>query len=739
MYATNFETRLRTREAIEDLPVLGGGENFIKGSDGTSPSRMALISAVSRHGWKIIGVALLTVIAVFILSKNINPMYQATATLEINPERPSELLGPEAVRTAWNDADQYIATQLRVIQEDSVLRPVVQEFKLPPNPEKDANAPIVLKGLEITRPPNTYLIQISYRSHDRVVAASVANAIAQSYLHHVFQKKLDDRQNQTSFMENQLDGLRESMERSTQAVNEFERKLGVVDPQEKTNIVSARLMQLNTEYTTAQADRIKREADYVGLKGGSLPAAQQSEQGEALKRLQTQLYEAEQKFTEIREHYGVKHPEYEKQQAIIANLQLQLDQAKDNVAARGLVAYQDAQHREATLRQELAEAKAAFDDLNAKSYRYQALRIEAENNRKLYDDVEQRIKEAGINGTFESGMTHVSDNARPPLEPIYPRIKLNLFLGLGFALIGGVLVALTVELSNDKIRGIDDVQSYFHVDVLGVIPQIVSKPKLLSAPIEARSNIQTTSEVAPTPGGEVAISPSPLYVLPNEKMTRIRLRQYEESLRMLWSSFQLSSEDNSIKSMMITSAMPEEGKTTITMQIAAIHAMHGRKTLVIDADLRRPGAHRLANVVLTPGLGDVVQSKEDWQDYVVPSAGHPNLYILPAGTASARSCDEIVRLLPRLFAEAERDYDLILVDAPPLLSFSESLHIASSVDGVMVVVCADRTRRHSLGTVLNTLKRLRANTIGVAINKIEVNQQPDSYKYLQYYGNVEAV
>ena len=350
----------------------------------------------------------------------------------------SDLLGPDAARTVWSDADQFIATQLRIMQEDSVLRPVVEQNNLPlGDAAKDPNSPIVLKDLKVLRPPNTYLIQVSYRASDPALAATVANGVANSYLRHIFQNKVDDRKSQTSFMEQQLDEVRAAMERSAKAVNEFETKLGVVDPQDKTNIISARLLQLSTEYTSAQADRIKKEADYLGLKDGSASAAQQSDQGDGLKQLQTALDQAQQKFVEVKEHYGVKHPEYEKQAAIIAGLQGQVERARTMVADRSKVAYDDARQRESILQKQLAEEKASFDQLNSKSYQYQALKIEAEGNRKLYDDLERRIKESAINGGFQNGSVHITDMARPAVKSVFPRTGLDVSLAFCLTLLFG--------------------------------------------------------------------------------------------------------------------------------------------------------------------------------------------------------------------------------------------------------------------------------------------------------------
>lgn len=689
-------------------------------------SLLPLLNGLERHWIKILGAACIAALIAFIVCKRLTPLYESTATLEINSEHGSDLLGPDAARSVWSDADQFIATQLRVIQEDSVLRPVVERNNIPlGKASDDPNAPITLKKLRVIRPPNTYLIQVSYRASDPIASANIANGISDSYLRHVFHSRLDDRKIQTNFMERQLDEVRAAMERSAKAVNEFESRIGVVDPQDKTNILSARLMQLSTEYTSAQADRIKKEADYLGLQDGSLSSAQQSDQGENLKALQTQIDQAEQKFVEVREHFGLKHPEYQKNAAILAGLQAQMEKARSMVGQRSRVSFQDAKHREQILQHELADEKASFDKLNAKSYQYQALKIEAEGNRKLYDDLERRIKESTINGSFQNSAIHVTDPARPAIDPVFPRTKLNVGLAFLFTLLIGIGVAVGLEFYDDTIRTAGQIESNFHVDVLGSIP---------------RCNL-TEQPTTPLLEGDAITTPITLPVgtpALTKKRSMVQRRIYDEAVRMLWSSFQLASVERGIRTMLVTSAIPEEGKTTLTTRLALIHATHGRRTLLIDADLRRPSAHRHVHVALCPGLAEVSRSETTWRAAVVSSNLHPQLDILPAGAASARSCDDIAQLLPRLLMEAGSEYDLILVDGPPLLAFADPLHMACAVDGVLVVVCAEKTNSRTLALTLQTLKRVRAHLVGVALNRVAPPSKSSDYAYRYYNERIEA-
>src|SRR6266851_1255059 len=327
-----------------------------------------------RHVWRILSFIFVCVAATLIVSSRLTPIYESTATVDIDRQMPTAIIGQEASRTTLNDADQFLATQVKLIQSDSVLRPVAEKYKLlaleTSDPNAEPSGPVVLKKLNVTRPPNTYLVLISYRSPDPRLAADVANSIAHSYLEHTYNIRFRSSASLSQFMEKQLEELKAKMERSSAALAQFEKELNVINPEEKTSILSSRLLQLNTEYTNAQADRVHKEATANSVREGSLEAAQASAQGEALHKLAERLDEARQKFAEVRTHYGTNHPEYNKAAAQVTEIERQLQQGRENAAGRVEVEYREAVNREAMLRTAVGETKAEFDRLNARSFEY---------------------------------------------------------------------------------------------------------------------------------------------------------------------------------------------------------------------------------------------------------------------------------------------------------------------------------------------------------------------------------
>src|ERR1035441_1298014 len=252
---------------------------------------------LKRRRWEILAFVLTSVIATVVVSSRLTPIYESTATIDIDRQIPANVVGQNSGMQADNyDADQFLATQIKLIQSDSVLRPVVQSLKLT-EPGKDGprdsqlpttraeNAPVHLNNLKVTRPPNTYLLLVAYRSPDPQLAAEAANQIARSYKQHSYDIRFTATQDESTYMEKHLDALKAQMERSSMKLAEFEKDLKVIDPEQKTSILTSRLVQLNTELTNAQTDRVRKEAAFNAVKEGSLEAAQASTQGDQHRKL----------------------------------------------------------------------------------------------------------------------------------------------------------------------------------------------------------------------------------------------------------------------------------------------------------------------------------------------------------------------------------------------------------------------------------------------------------------------
>ena len=672
-----------------------------------------------RHRWKILGFIVASTLATLVVSSRITPVFEATATVDIDRQTPSGVIGQEASRSVLNDSDQFLATQIKLIQSDSVLRPVALRYNLleherqfqdmdPGRRASLENAPVLLKRLKISRPPNTYLLLASYRSTNPQLAADVANAISQSYLEHTYNIRIRSSASLASFMEKQLDELRAKMERSSQALMQFERELNVINPEEKTSILSARLLQLNTEFTNSQGDRVRKEAAFNSSRGGTLEAALVSSQGEALKRLTERLNDTQERFAEAKAHYGTNHPEFRKLAAQAAELQRQLDATRLVIARRTEIEYREAQNRESMLEKAVRETKTEFDRLNARSFEYKSLKREAEADKKLYEELIRKIREAGINAGFQNSTIRIADPARPPINPVFPNLRLNLALALLLSSLLAVGVALITDVLDNTLRDSEQVARTLNTEVIGSLPVVKS----------------WHGRLGPASAAKTA-------ALVKASDTDHAVTNFDEAIRTLRNSILLSDFDRRTKSLLITSAAPGEGKSTMAAHLAVAHAEQGHRTLLIDGDLRRPSLHRRFNVPGSLGLSNVLLAELGWRDAVIKLEQPPDLHFLPAGSGSRRASDLIGRGLVEMLDEASLEYDLVILDAPPMLGFAEPLQMATAVDGVLVVARAGETPLTAVRGVIATLNRLRAKVVGVVLN--EVHSETSRYYY--YYGN----
>jgi capsular exopolysaccharide synthesis family protein len=682
-----------------------------------------------RHRWKILAFVFACVTATLIVSARLTPIYESTVTVDIDRQMASAIIGQDAARAPLNDSDQFLATQVKLIQSDSVLRPVAQHYHLLDlekeasdlTPEKSSeaeeDAPILLPKLKVTRPPNTYLLLISYRSPQPRLAADVANAVARSYVEHTYNIRFRSSASLAEFMEKQLEELKAKMERSSAALAQFERELNVINPEEKTSILSARLLQLNTEYTNAQTDRVRKESAWKSVQSGTLEAAQVSTQGENLKTIYAKLDEARQKFADVKTHYGSNHPEYRKAAVQVEEIERQLQQSRNNAAQRVEVEYHESVNREGMLRKAVAETKAEFDRLNARSFEYQSLKREADADKTLYEELVRKIKEAGINAGFQNSSIRIADPARAAIRPVFPNMKLNVMLAFLFSTLLAVGFAVLTDLLDSSVRDPDQVRSLFQTDVMGSLPMVKSWRRSVVSAISGEAG--TTALVR---GEQTSVAP------PDRTVTG-----FEEAVRTLRNSILLGSFDRRLKSLMITSATPAEGKTTTAVHLAIAHAQQKHKTLLIDCDLRRPGVHAKLGINPETGLAAVLQNGMQWREKLVRLADLDDLDVLPTGFSSRRAADLIGRRLPEILEEAAHEYDLIVVDSPPILGFPEPLQMAAAVDGVVMVAKAGETNRKTVASALSTLQRVRANVVGLVLNSVTSNMS-DSYRYYGYYG-----
>jgi succinoglycan biosynthesis transport protein ExoP len=677
-----------------------------------------------QHAWQIALLVILCGAGALFFSKRITPLYESTATIDIDRRTPTGVVGQEATQSATGDSEQFIATQVRLIQSASVLRPVVDQFHLDDNrlSTNNSNSPQVkgavsMPGLKVVHVPGTYIILITYRSTSPETAAAVANAVADSYIRHTFELKMASTAGSSRFMEKQIEELRTKMEKSTMAVTEYGRQMSFVNPEERTNVLTSRLLQLNTEYANAQSERVKKEAALNAVKNGSLESAQTSQQGENPRRLAEKLEDAQEKFEHVKAIYGTKHPEYEKAATEVALLRQALANSSTNTLKRVESEYEEAVNRETMLRKSVEDLKSQTDFLNSRSSQYQSRLREADADRKLYEELVQKIKEVGINAGFDNNAVRVADPAQPVFAAVSPNTRNNVLLAVLLSLFLGIAAAILRDATDTTVRDPEVISRLLRTEVIGFLPLVKDW--------KGRRHVRSRGD-----GGEG------LYV-PFIGSNPIVMDGFDEAMRSLRNTILISGSEQP-SSLLFTSASPGEGKTTTAVHIAVAHALQGQRTLLIDADLRRPGTRQVLGYTMNGGLSEVIKDGIPWQDMIAKVEAVPDLDILPAGAPSLQTAALVEREMPRILMEARNaGYNLVVIDAPPMLGFSEPLQLSSLVDGVVIITRVGQTDRKAVEVVLSTLRRLRARVVGVVLNGVTKNIS-DRYTYLGGYEHYKS-
>jgi capsular exopolysaccharide synthesis family protein len=531
--------------------------------------------------------------------------------------------------------------------------------------------------------------------------------IAQSYVAHAFDSRNRSYVQVSEVVAQHLGDLRNKMVQSGQALAKFARELNLIDPEQRINILTTRLLQLNADYTSAQSERLKREAVFKQTQSGSLAAVQVSSQGATLEQLLERLNIARQQFVMVRTTFGENNQEYKKSANEVTELERQVRELQTNVQARVAVDYHQTLAREEMALKSVTETKREVDALNSRVFDYQTLKSEAQNYKTLYDDLQRVTSERDINRTFQDTVIQIEDAARPATNQVFPSLTLNLVLAFLFSSFFGVGGALLQDVLDTKLRGPEQAAKLLNVEVIATLPKI----KRLSV----RS------------GGD----PAKVQVvgqMPKTERTEV-LMQYHESIRALRNAIGLADFDGVFRSILLTSANAGEGKSTIAANLAFSYSLLGRKVPLVDADLRRPSLHKFYEKTMTFGLAEVLEGKYQWKDGLLKVA-REHLFLLPAGTMSESSPDLIATGFKRLLDAARAEFDVVLIDAPPL-GVAESLQLAALSDAVLVVARAGATSIKHVSVAYGSLARARANVIGLVINDVS-----DTYSHSLYESSV---
>jgi capsular exopolysaccharide synthesis family protein len=652
-------------------------------------------------------------------------VHVGSALIAIDRQAVPETVGSDRMMTTGDD--QFMATQQTLLTADSILRPVEVRYHLLEREHQlrlygfwhyskareiaIRNAPIKLKHLKIERSPNTYLLTITYRDANPIIAAAVANAIADSYLEYIFDTRTREAGRLMSSMEQQLVDLKQKMESTHAALMVYQRELGTADPEQKTSVLVAKLQALNTESSAAEADRIAKEAVFREARDGTLPEVQVSSQSVDLARDVQNLQTAKANLALIGATYGDHHPEYLKAAAQVKEASEALEESRRNVLSRIGVDYRQTQAREQMLSNAVAETKQQVDDLTAKSFDYLQLKHEADTAERVYEDLFAKIKQSGINSELQNNVIRLADSARPAAKPVFPNWPLIVACSMAFFSLAGCVYFISAEMTDETAREAEAIEEALGVPVVGTLPQVMDMQLRL------------------------AIGPEGVRFAGN-RWRGIQCGFFDEGIRHLRGYLMLSSHPHAPRSVLVTSAFPSEGKSTLALSLAMANAEQGRRTLVIDGDLRQPSIERLVRLQPNIGLAGVLARSIDWRNATRPVPKRPNLFVLGSGAPIPMALAMIGPQMRGILNQATQEFDLVVLDSPPLLGCAETLELAAAADATVLAVRSGHTPMKALAATVETLRRVNVPIAGIVLNESASATDATRKAYARYYSEL---
>src|SRR6202051_3403480 len=544
-----------------------------------------------KHQWLILSFMLSVVTIVAIATFRMQPVYVATARVEIDREN-SNILPFQGVDSydLMIDTDNYIETQSKILTSETLALETIRNSgfsALSPNGPSEAVAtgnlanqrgPPELGGflasLSVRRVPGSRMMDVNFEWTDPQLAARIVNTHIETYVQRNFQSQYDSTTRATTWLRDQLDELKIRVQKSEDARIAYERQNQIWTLDDKQNITTQRFADANRELTAAQTERVKKQAILEFAKSGNIDAVPQIQSDPALAEFQKRLTDTTLQYKEALEQFGPNFPRVRHLQSQIKDIQDNIQKEKQNIIETLDSEYRQAVAREMMLGKELDIQKQDVNAMAGKMVEYNILKREAEANKVLYDGLLTKLREAGVSAGLRSSNIRIVDPAMIPSAPSRPAKTRNVGLAFVVGLVGGIGLALMREYMDNTVKTPDDIETLARLPSLAVVPQFEA----------------TDVNGA---GGQKKLLPGYSSNGHGKRMELVAQHlpksQMSEAFRALRTSLLLSRADHPPQVILVTSALPREGKTTAAANLAVTLAQLGDKTIVVDADLRKPG------------------------------------------------------------------------------------------------------------------------------------------------------
>jgi capsular exopolysaccharide synthesis family protein len=683
------------------------------------PHLMDYVHVLFKRRWVIATVFLVIFFSVAIRTFTMTPVYRATAQMLIDKENPNVTNIKEVLDIKASDIDYY-QTQYNILKSKALALKVIKALNLKENKEfgpvpakedTEATQNSLIAGylskLKIDPIRNSRLVNISFDSTNKRLASTIANTHAKLYIESNLERKFSASQDATGWLSTRIKEVKERLEESESRLQSYRKEKGVIaiDMDEKYNVDSQKLKDLNAALSVAKNERFAKENQYNEMKNLSrstdaietLPAVVSNP---LITQLKTEYIKLSGNYNELSQKFGPEHPRIIRINSELNSLKDKIKQEVQKIAQSIESEYRVAVARERSLSGALEAQKKAVLDFNEKESEFNIVKRDVDTNRSLYESLIKRIKETNVTEGINVSNIMVVDPARVPNSPVKPKILQNLLLALVSGLALGVGLAFFFEYLDNSIKSPDDVKKYLDVPLLGILGRF--EP---TTPGEEKQEIPLLS----TPRSTIA-----------------------EAIRTVRTNILFSASDNEKKVLLVTSAMAQEGKTIMSTNLAVGFAQLGKKVLLIDADMRKPRVHTVFKAEREPGLSEILTNvKEPFS--VIRDTQVENLKLIACGTIPPNPAELLISShMDKFIEKMKEQFDVIIFDSPPITSVTDAVEVGSYVDGVVIVIKTGATPRPAAQSAIHQLSEVNANIFGVVLNDVDF-QKDNYYPYYKYY------
>ena len=669
------------------------------------------IDVLRKRLWTVVTFFVIVVTVVAIHTFTSKPVYEAVSKILIEKENPNIVSFEEVLNLDTAHAD-YFNTQYKVLKSRTLVRKVFKAAGLGGTAEyRDNIDPITAfsDSLKVKPVRDSRIVSLAVSGHSPEKITEIANLWAKIYMDQNLSQKLATSSQAVEGLSEKVENLQGKVNSSELALQSYKEESNIIAIEERQGIVVQKLSELNSAVIGANRQRIRFETRFGQLSDLLVKKGWQSltniVDNNLIQNLKSDLVGLEREEASLSLTYRPKHPKMATVLSQMKLLRSRLAEEVEKVVKKAENDFEVARLEEETLRKALEAQKREALDLNKKLIRYNVLKREVDGNQKLFDVLLNRLKETSLTEGLEFNNIRVMDYAEVPMRPVRPKKRQNLLLALIVGLMGGAGLAFFFEYLDDSIKSPEDVERLVDLPFLGLVPAVADK--------ESKDLYLVTRDIPKSP--------------------------VSEAFRGLRTAVLFSaSSDRELKTIMVTSSGPSEGKTTTAVNLAVTMAQGGKRVLLVDSDLRKPSLHKIFGISEMVGASNLLVDQSMDVREAIHETGIENLDVITCGPIPPNPSELLgSRRMKEIIERLHTDYDRVIFDTPPVMSVTDANVLGRMVEGVVLVVNSKISARKAVLGSKRALMEVGANVIGIALNQVDMRDR-GYYSYSYEYSAESA-